>query len=155
MRTKFSIWWVNSQSSMNESFYSTNKTSWVFDVNKKSVLELHMIGKRHNGLSKVCSILGLWSPIVKSQLLKHVKYLEEKAFELQDEHLKMAATWACILIIKENNLYPSVKNVDVPTNFDGTWCLRGWTARKEVVAAKAEKTAQVINVSYRCKTCPM
>ena len=35
--TKFSIWCINSQCSMNESFYSTNKTSQVFDVNKKSV----------------------------------------------------------------------------------------------------------------------
>ena len=65
----------------------------------------------------------------------------------------MAATRACNLIMKENNLDPSVGNVDIPTIFGGTWCLRGWTANRAVVTAIAEKTAQVIDASYRCKTC--
>ena len=118
--TKFSIWCVNSQCSMNESFYSTNKTNRVFDVNKKSVLASRIISKEHTGLSKFCSILGLSSPIVKSQFVKHVKYLEEKVFESRDENLKIAATRARNLIIKENNLDPSVEIVDIPTSFDGT-----------------------------------
>ena len=72
--TKFSAWCVNSQCSMNESFYPTNKMNRVSEVNKKSVLASRMIGKGHTGLSKFCSILGgLLSPIVKSQFVKHVK----------------------------------------------------------------------------------
>ena len=73
--TKISIWCINSQCSMNESFYSTNKTNRVFDVNKKSVLASRIIGKGHAGLSKFCSTLGLSSPIVKSQFVEHVKCL--------------------------------------------------------------------------------
>ena len=65
----------------------------------------------------------------------------------------MATPRACNLIMKENNLDPSVGNVDIPTIFDGTWCLWGWTANRAVVTAIAEKTAQVIDASYRCKTC--
>ena len=112
-----------------------------------------MIGKRRNGLSKFCSTLGLSFPIAKSQFVKHVKYLEEKTFELRDENLKMAATRARNLIIKENNLDPSIENVDIPTSFDGTWCSRGWTVSRGVVTAIAEKITQVVDVSYRCKTC--
>ena len=138
---------------MIESFYSTNKTNRVFDVNKKSVIASRMIGKGRNGLSKFCSILGLSFPIAKSQFVEHVKYLEEKAFELRDENLKMAATRARNLIIKENNLDPSIENVDISTSFDGTWCSRGWTVSRGVVTAIAEKIAQVVDVSYRCKTC--
>ena len=63
-----------------------------------------MIGKGHTGLSQFCSILGLLSPIVKSQFVQHVKYLKKKAFELRDKNLKMAATQAHNLIIKDNNL---------------------------------------------------
>ena len=55
------------------------------------------------------------------------------------------------MIIKENNLDPSVENVDIPTSFDGTWCSCGWTARRGVFTAIAEKIAQVIDVSYICK----
>ena len=66
--TKFSIQSVNSQCLMNQSFYSTNKTNQVFDVNKKSVIASRMISTGHTGLSKLCSILGLLSPIVKSNL---------------------------------------------------------------------------------------
>ena len=63
----------------------------------------------------------------------------------------MATTRARNFIIKENNLDPSVENVDIPTSFDGTWCSRGWTARRGVVTAITEKIAQVIDVSYICK----
>ena len=65
----------------------------------------------------------------------------------------MAATRARNLIFKESNLDPSVEIVDIPTSFDGTWCSRGWTASRGVVTAIVEETAQVIDVSYRCKTC--
>ena len=65
----------------------------------------------------------------------------------------MVATQACNLIIKKNNLDPSVENVDILMSFDGTWCLYGWTTSRRVVTAIEKKTAQVIDVSYRCKTC--
>ena len=35
----------------------------------------------------------------------------------------------------------------------GTWCSRGWTTRRGVVTAIVVKTAQVIDVSYKCKAC--
>ena len=66
---------------------------------------------------------------------------------------KTGATRACNLIIKENDLDLSVEIVDIPTSFDGIWCSRGWTASRGVVTATGEKTAQVIDVSYKCKTC--
>ena len=78
-----------------------------------------MIGKGHIGLSKFCIILGLSSPIVKSQFVEHISYLEQKAFELRDKNFKMAATRARNLIVRENNLDPSVENVKIPTSFDG------------------------------------
>ena len=65
----------------------------------------------------------------------------------------MAVTRARDLIIKEKYLDPSVENVDISMSFDGTWWSHGWTASRAVVTAIAEKTAQVIDVSYRCKTC--
>ena len=112
-----------------------------------------MIGKGHTALLKFCSILGLSSPIVKSQFVTHVKDLEEKAFDLREENLKMAATRARNLVIKENNFDPNIENVDIATSFDGTWCSRGWTASRGVVSAVAEKTSQVIDVAYKCRSC--
>ena len=58
----------------------------------------------------------------------------------------MAATRALNLINKENNLDPSVENVDIPTSFDGTWCSRRRTTSTGVVTAIAEKTVQVVDV---------
>ena len=98
------------------------------------------------GLLKFCSALGLSSPIVKTQFVEHVKHLEEEAFELRDENFKITATQAGNLTIKENNLDLLVENIDIPTSFDGAWCLHRWNANRGVVIAIAEKTAQVIDV---------
>ena len=108
------------------------------------------------GLSKFCSALGLSSPIVKTQFIEHVKYLEEEAFELRDENFKITATQAGNLTIKENNLDLLVENIDIPTSFDGAWCLHRSNANRGVVIAIAEKTAQVklmFLMLLLCKTC--
>ena len=76
---KFSIWCINSQCSINESFYSKNKTNRVFDVNKKSV--------RTYWVFKILQYFAV-SPIVKFKFVEHVKYLEEKAFEYVMKILK-------------------------------------------------------------------
>ena len=92
--TKFSLRCLNLNCDIEESFYSTVKTNRVYDVNIKSVLASRVIGKGRTGLLKLCSVLGLSSPIAKSRFTEHWKVFEEKAFMLHDENLKKAASRA-------------------------------------------------------------
>ena len=97
--TKFSLRCLNPNCDIEKSFHSTDKTNRVYDVNKKSVLELRVIGKGRTGLLKLCSVLGLSSPVAKSRFTEHLKVFEEKAFILRDENLKGAASRARDLTI--------------------------------------------------------
>ena len=51
--TKFSLRCLNANCDIEESFYSTDKTNTVYDVNKKSVLASRVIGKGSTGLLKL------------------------------------------------------------------------------------------------------
>ena len=136
--TKFSLRCLNLNCDIEESFYSTDKTNRVYDVNKKSVLASRVIGKGSTGLLKLCSVLGLSSPVAKSRFTEHLKVFEEKAFMLHDENLKKAASRARDLTIREQNLAHSAEIVGIPTSFDGTWFFGGWTPSRDVVTAIAE-----------------
>ena len=117
----------------------------MYDVNKKGVLASRVIGKGCTGLLKLCSVLGLSSPVAKSRFTEHLEVFEEKAFILLDENLKEAASRAWDLTIREQDLAHSTEVVDIPTSYDGTWSSCGWTASRGIVTA--------IDVSYKCKVC--
>ena len=51
--TKFSLRCLNPNCDIEESFYSTDKTNRVYDVNQKSVLASRVIGKGRTGLLKL------------------------------------------------------------------------------------------------------
>ena len=97
--TKFSLRCLNPNCDIEKSFHSTDKINRVYNVNKKSVLESRVIGKGRTGLLKLCSVLGLSSPVAKSRFTEHLKVFEEKAFILRDENLKGAALRARDLTI--------------------------------------------------------
>ena len=44
---------------------STTKQRQTYDINRKSVLASRLIGKARSGLAKVCSVIGLATPISK------------------------------------------------------------------------------------------
>ena len=98
--TKFSLRCLNPNCDIEESFHSTYKTNRVYEVNKKSVLESRVIGKGRIGLLKLCSVLGLSSPVTKSRFTEHFKNFEEKAFILRDENFKRS----CITSTRFDNL---------------------------------------------------
>ena len=69
-----------------------------------------------------------------------------------DETLVDSVERAKQLII-DNSLPSDTQIVDVPTCFDESWSMRGWVARKGVVAAIAENTSQVIDILFKIKYC--
>ena len=44
--------------------------------------------------------------------------------------------------------------VDVLSQFDGWWVSCGCTANRKIVSAIAENTAQVLDLSFKCRICP-
>ena len=113
-----------------------------------------MVGKGRKGLEKICSVLGLSSPICRSSFTEHTKYWAILSEELREENLNMAAARAKSLVIKSTGLEVSDSDiVDVPTCFDGSWSSRGWTANKGIVSAIGESTSQVLDVVFKSRTC--
>lgn len=127
---------------MKKACFSTKKSANYFNINRLSVLASRMAGKGRRGLLKICSMLGLSSQITRPAVNEHTVFWEEKALELREENMKMAADRAKDLVKKEYGTSSS-EVVDVPTSFDG----RG------VVSAVAEVSSQILDVSLKCRLC--
>ena len=81
LATKFELICTNSECTTshneNEGFNTSQKSGQVYDVNRKSVLAARLAGKGRRGLHKICSVLGLSSPINKNFLCGTFKVLGE------------------------------------------------------------------------------
>ena len=135
---------------INKSFNTTRKSGQVYEINRKSVLASRLAGTGRNGLLKICSVLGLNSPVWKQSFAEHTKYWDKVAAELREENQIMAAQRAKKFEAKG----ATDTVVDIPTSFDGSWYSRGWTANKGFVSAIAESTSQVLDVILKIRSCP-
>ena len=80
--TKFSFKCSNIDCELNDGFLSTRKSGRIYDVNRKSALAGRIAGKSRRGILKICSILGLSTPVTRPQFIEHVKFWEMKAIDL-------------------------------------------------------------------------
>ena len=135
-------------------FNTTPKQGHFYEINRQSVLAARLIGKGRQGLEKLCSVLGLSSPVSSSCFVEHTKALESVASELLQENLKAAGERARKVETEKEYLENDFNDpVDIATCFDGSWSSRGWTARDGIVAAVAEGTSQVVDVVYKTTSC--
>ena len=152
LATKFELTCANSECLLKEDCFTTKKTRHSFDINRQSILATRLAGKGRKGILKICSVLGLSSPLAKSRFSEHVKFWEKTSYDLREENLFMCAKRAKELMARENGV--NVDTVlDVPTSFDGSWSSRGWTANNGIVSAIADISSQVIDISYKCRSC--
>lgn len=54
LETKFTFEKVNEDYSQNERFCTTKKNKQIFRINRKSILDSHLIGKGHVKIAKIC-----------------------------------------------------------------------------------------------------
>lgn len=157
--TKFSIICSNPSCptiSLPSSFHTTLKQGHVYDINRKSVLASRIIGKGRSGLNKLCSVIGLASPVSKPSFAEHTKFWEKVAEKVKEESFNEALVKIKEIKQEQNDedaATIATRTLDVATSFDGSWSSRGWTANKGIVSAISEETCQVIDVSYKCRTC--
>ena len=136
----------------NDAFLTTQKDKRIFNINRASVLGSRIIGKGRAGLLKLCSVIGLSTPVSKQSFSEHTSFLEKKAFELRSENLKLSAEKAKKLHCKYTKESPG-DVIDIAVSFDGSWNSRGWLAKKGFASAVAENTSQVIDIIYKDSTC--
>ena len=88
LATRFIFECVNEDCLQKETFYTTKKNKQIFKINRKSVLALRLIGKRHIGLPKLCSTIGLSPPVFDVQLKEHMNFFEIIVLKLRLENIK-------------------------------------------------------------------
>ena len=54
----------------------------IFQINRKSVLASRLVGKEHRSLSKLCSVIGLATPVSDVRFMEYMNFLETIALEL-------------------------------------------------------------------------
>ena len=69
--------------------------------------------------------------------------LESIALELRLKNMKSSGEKAKCLMEKEFGV-DSKDVLDLPASFDGSWCLRSWTANRRIVSGVGEVTAQKV-----------
>ena len=134
-----------------KSFDTSPKLGHIHEINQTSILASRFIGKGRSGLNKLCSIIGLPSPVSTTSYSDHTTSLEEKAKILLEENLKESAVKVKELELEPDQ--PKTDVIDIATCFDGTWSSRGWSARDGVVTAISEGTSQIVDVVYKTTHC--
>ena len=136
----------------NNGFLSSEKCGQYFQINRVSALPCRIAGKGRVGLEKICSTLGLSSPVTQKTFTKYTQFWEKLSTNVLEENLEMTRKTA--KRVTENELELGKQSVvDVATSFDGSWSSRGWVAKKCVVTTISNKTSQIMDVVLKNSSC--
>ena len=111
--------------------HTTPKQEQSYDVKKKSVLASRLINKGRCGLSKLCGVLGLTSPISKKAFTMITKFWKKITCDLIEKSFQNAVE-KVMSMRKECDVATS-DTFNVATSFDGSWSSRRWTANKGII----------------------
>ena len=133
------------------SSYSVNKSSSSFDLNRKSVLGMRMLGKGREGFRKLCAFLDLPGPVAKKNYQRHCVKLHRAAKAVALDSMKQAADSVLASRVADNEDLP--ENIAVST--DGTWMRRGHASLYGVQTVMAWDKQKVIDVEILSRHCTL
>ena len=128
-------------------FDSTKRDNKTFDINKASVIALRSIGKGYSAARKLFALLNLSPPIHQRHWSAHTERLEQESLVLLKETTDRPCEELLCARDKTNDI------INVPTSFDGSWGSRGWASATGCMAAIAEKTGKILDVTMLCNQC--
>ena len=99
-----------------------------YQVNRRSVLAMRVIGRGHTALKKFCGIMDLPPPVAWPAFNGHQKAIAQAAAQVSDESMKSAAK--VVFEKKRDNGESTVAGTSV--TFDGTWMRRGFSSQHGV-----------------------
>lgn len=120
----------------------------MYEVNRKAVLGMRLIGRGFQALCTLSSILDMPAPMRKSTFYKHQKVVAEAVVDIGKESMRKAAS--TVLAVRQGEQRPD----EIAVSTDGTWMRRGHSSLYGVQTVLAWDTHQVVDVQVLSKHCP-
>eukprot|EP00117_Sycon_ciliatum_P008187 scpid80868/ scgid11001/ len=120
-----------------------------YDVNRKSVLAMRLIGRGRESLKKVCAMLDLPPPLAKKSFDFHRDALFKAARDQAEESM---SRWSADLVTTRTAQHEP-KPSDVVVSTDGTWMRRGHSSMYGVQTVISLDTKRVLDVEILSKSC--
>ena len=124
-----------------------HKKSRFYDVNRKAVFAMRLIGRGRQALQTVCSMMDLPPPMAKSTFDNHRRAMHAAAKEVAQTSMRQAADAVAAKHTAE------AKPVDIAVSTDGTWMRRGHSSLYGVQSVISYDTSQVLDVDLLSKHC--
>ena len=129
-------------------FYTSKQSKGAFDVNKRIVYGMRIIGNGFSGLKKFAAIMNMPSVHTKNNYSKVNKSLKSALCNAARKSMEKAA--------KDVKSMLPEGSVDCGVSVDGCWQRRGYQSLNGCVAAISIDTGKVLDVepmSRNCKEC--
>lgn len=135
--------------SVTSSLAKESPTGKFFEVNRRAVLAMRLIGRGEEALRKICCILDMPPPMAHSTFDDHRTVIHRGVCEAARASLNQAAAHA-----REAKREQGASEVDqIEVTADGTWMRRGFTSLHGVFSVIAWDTGQVVDVTVLSKFC--
>lgn len=124
-----------------------------YDVNRRSAVAAVEIGTGHQGLSDLCSIMNMPSPVSTSAYAQHSRKLSDLSDKMAKTEMKAAGNRLRKQLMEDDASITDTSIIDVCVTFDGTWSKRGYTANHGVGIVISVVTGEVLDCEALSKVC--
>ena len=121
--------------------------SHFYDVNRKAVLGMRLIGRGYTALKTLCTVLDMPLPMSKRTFDCHRKSVHSAAKSVCGKSMRKAA--AAVLAARSDQERPE----EVAVSTDGTWMRRGHSSLYGVQSVISHNTQQIVDVEALSKSC--
>lgn len=121
--------------------------SHAFDINRRIIFALRLLGIGYNGLAKFCAFMCLPNPIVKTAYYKVIDAMHTASTAVREIITKKAAQREKELSEEDNDLS------GLTVSGDGSWKKRGFSSLLGVSTLIGWRTGQIVDLDVKCKVC--
>ena len=135
-------------------FLTSSKAGRFFEVNRRVVTGIHLIGRGLSDLEKFCGILNMPHPMARNTFSKHSAALHSAAMRMAQESIRAAGEDMRRKVLTDSpDLAPEGDPVDIDVSVDGTWQRRGFSSLYGVVLAIAAASGKVVDFAVKSRVC--
>ena len=135
-------------------FLTSSKAGRFFEINRRVVLALHLIGRGLSDLEKFCGIINMPHPMARNTFIKHSTALHCAAMQMAQESIRVAGEEMRRKVLTDSPDLASLSGpVDIEVSVDGTWQRRGYSSLYGVVLAIAAASGKVVDFAVKSRIC--
>ena len=135
-------------------FLTSSKVGRFFEINRRVVTGLHLIGRGLSDLEKLCGIINMPHPMARNTFSKHSTALHSAAMQMAQESIRATGEDIRRKILTDSpNLASTSDPVDIDVSVDGTWQRRGFSSLYGVVLAIAAGSGKVVDFTVKSCVC--